>query len=469
MISIKFFLISLCAFFVKCEDISVIGSEYLHSAINDLKEERHTDYYIPGAVDNLDLYELLRLTTTTQVPQIERSDHFHINYHENPHNHHRYQHKPSTSLTIDDLHHGYQHKPSTSLTIEDLHQVYQPKPSSSFTVDDLRPVYQPQNTHSSHSIKEDNPQSYQQQNQQIPSLSLTKGELLALYDSALQNGNVLNSDSNTVVHELPENYHESSNDHSSSTENNKVNGYYYYYYPLKSLLEDINNSTSLQSYSNHVEPQNTVHSHTHLHNVKIHSSVPVPVSPFGVVPPFGVMPPQQPKNKALEPLFMAISSFMGMAMMFLFSMVFLPQFRQVPKSRSGVKEDNIKTATISEIVFEAIEGHDCRERIYCEAGKMLYQLNLSDNRFLRFFQRLMPNKFSRSIDRIRQEAQKKRKCVLIQCKRKGNLNNKNNNSIHLKMQPKNVPQQKNKNTPNGQKNNNNNNKNGTRLKPQKKT
>lgn len=411
---IKLTLLLICQklLLVQAQQVSVLSAEYLNSAIRDLSENKQIDFIVPVSEHkHSDLYELLRMTTEAPVERSDNYDllqHYQNNYEQNP---------------VQNYQTNYNHQ------LQDQQN------------------YQPQ-------------QSYDVNNNQnpVPSLSLTKGELLALYDSAVKNGNVLNTDTNTAIHEI-NNDNVPSTSHLDHTYDNKANGYYYYYYPLKALVDDINNSTNhytqqyTKQYADYTKKQNTVHSHTHLHDVKIHA-----------MPTYGaVLPP--PKSKAIEPLFMAISSFMGMAMMFLFSMVFLPSFKN-QKSRSGVKPE-IPQATISDVVFEAIEGHDCRERIYCEAGKILNTLNLSDNRFVRFFQRMMPNRFSRSIDRIRQEAQKKRKCVLIQCKRKGNnnvnINNKNNtkpvknnnsvDSSHLKMEPK-LPQQKNKNQPMRQKINN---------------
>lgn len=250
-----------------------------------------------------------------------------------------------------------------------------------------------------------------------PALSLTKGELLALYDTAVKGGSALNAEGNLHAIEIPDNYGQSTNLHSSDLykypNNQNSPGYYYYYYPLKTLLEDHQNDTNYT-------PQHTVHSHTHLHNVKIE-----PVNEI-----------TGPKYKGLEPLFMAISSFIGMSLMFFFSMLMFPKFGiHKYKSRSDLIKPEV--LSLSEIIFEAIEGHDCHERIYCEAGKVLKALHLNDNRFIKFFQRVSPGNVAKSIEKIRQQAQKKRKCVMIQCKRgkekKENKQSKTNpRPIHLR-------------------------------------
>lgn len=77
--------------------------------------------------------------------------------------------------------------------------------------------------------------------QSVPPLSLTKGELVELYESAINNGKTIKLDTghggiiNAAVHEIdssPDDHdHESNQDDSSS--------YYYYYYPLKSFINQV--------------------------------------------------------------------------------------------------------------------------------------------------------------------------------------------------------------------------------------
>lgn len=87
------------------------------------------------------------------------------------------------------------------------------------------------------------------------------------------------------------------------------------------------------------------------------------------------------KPKALEPLFMAISGFVGMAVMFVLSMVVLPKLGVIKSRR--VKEDNPQVASIARIALQAIEGKDCAERLACELGKTARAFNLYDNRFVK--------------------------------------------------------------------------------------
>lgn len=72
-----------------------------------------------------------------------------------------------------------------------------------------------------------------------PALQLTKGELAALYETALSKGKTIKFDAGNhtytqaLVHELP-----SSGGGSGFHDKDNTAGYYYYYYPLKSFLDD---------------------------------------------------------------------------------------------------------------------------------------------------------------------------------------------------------------------------------------
>lgn len=90
---------------------------------------------------------------------------------------------------------------------------------------------------------------------------------------------------------------------------------------------------------------------------------------------------EEKKPKPLEPLFMAISGFIGMALMYVVSMVLLPKLGV--KSRTVKEENNAEVGSMVRIALQAIEGQDCRERIACELGKTARAFNLYDNRFVK--------------------------------------------------------------------------------------
>lgn len=92
--------------------------------------------------------------------------------------------------------------------------------------------------------------------------------------------------------------------------------------------------------------------------------------------------PDNNKKKGMEPLFMAVSSFVGMAVMFVLSILFLPKFGGL-KSRGAKPSSPGEYSSFAQIIFKAIEGDDCSERIACELGKTAKALKVYDNRFVK--------------------------------------------------------------------------------------
>lgn len=88
------------------------------------------------------------------------------------------------------------------------------------------------------------------------------------------------------------------------------------------------------------------------------------------------------QGKALEPLFMAISGFIGMAVMFVLSVLVLPKFG-ILKSRGGKQQFDGDIYSITEIVLKAIEGEDCLEKLTCEVGKTANAYDMYNNRFVK--------------------------------------------------------------------------------------
>lgn len=82
------------------------------------------------------------------------------------------------------------------------------------------------------------------------------------------------------------------------------------------------------------------------------------------------------------PLFMAISGFIGMAIMFVFSILMFPKFSIKNKHRNDIKK-NERINNLARIAIEAIEGGDCTERFACELGKSARNFNIQENRFVK--------------------------------------------------------------------------------------
>ncbi|KAF5296886.1 hypothetical protein FQR65_LT10152 [Abscondita terminalis] len=257
--------------------------------------------------------------------------------------------------------------------------------------------------------------------EKVPMLSLTKGELATLYESAVANQQYVKSEdpnypySNTVVHEIDEDLSKPHADHGAE----ESGGYYYYYYPLNSFMDHSHHSQvqpDLYSHHHvqphHIDPDNQnalFHAHTHQHNVHITTTKSIV---------------DQDKKKAMEPLFMAVSSFIGMAVMFVLSILFIPRFGGF-KSRGDKQGTAPELTNIVQIIFKAIEGDDCSERVVCEVGKTAKAFNVHDNRFLKLMRRLSPKTIGWYVDRIEKYSKKNFKCATIQCRQKNVSKTKN--------------------------------------------
>lgn len=98
----------------------------------------------------------------------------------------------------------------------------------------------------------------------VPPLSLTKGELAALYESAVAKGETIKLDTgdnsyvHAAVHELDESpnfIHEQKVPHSSEDVGDTGggdDGYYYYYYPVKSFLDEMTSQATSVSNKNKI-------------------------------------------------------------------------------------------------------------------------------------------------------------------------------------------------------------------------
>lgn len=88
------------------------------------------------------------------------------------------------------------------------------------------------------------------------------------------------------------------------------------------------------------------------------------------------------KPKTLEPLFMAISGFIGMAVMFVLSVLVLPKFGIKSKTKVFGKK-NEKIEDFARLAIDAIDGGGCAERFACELSKTARAFHLQDNRFVK--------------------------------------------------------------------------------------
>ncbi|XP_030756078.1 uncharacterized protein LOC115882272 isoform X2 [Sitophilus oryzae] len=252
---------------------------------------------------------------------------------------------------------------------------------------------------------------------EVPPLTLTKGELAALYQEAVRKGETLKLDTgdheyiHAAVHHLDSEesikepfYHEESAE--IPTEDS---GYYYYYYPLKSFFDKLTHPTDASTtYHKYLHPHKelttykppfTYHSHHHQHNITINQETSA----------------MKKEKKPLEPLFMAISGFVGMAVMALVSMVLVPKFGM--KGNQKPKNGNEKLDDLTKLAIRAIEGH-CAERFACELTKTARSFSIEDNRFYKLLKRIAPGTFGRYMSNSEKYANKHLKCTAIPCAKK---------------------------------------------------
>ncbi|XP_076262549.1 uncharacterized protein LOC143197742 isoform X2 [Rhynchophorus ferrugineus] len=220
-----------------------------------------------------------------------------------------------------------------------------------------------------------------------PPLTLTKGELAALYQEAVRKGDTLKLDTGdseyiqAAVHHLDgeesvkePSYFLSNNDQHSEIPT-EDSGYYYYYYPLKSFFDKLQPTEAS-------------------HNITISTEA------------------TRKEAKPIEPLFMAISGFIGMAVMALVSMIIVPKFGIKGKIKPPTNKEKLDDLT--KLAIRAIEGQ-CAERFACELTKTARSFSIEENRFYKLLKRIAPGTFGKYISNSEKYANKHLKCTAIPC------------------------------------------------------
>nr|CAD7429453.1 unnamed protein product [Timema monikensis] len=202
-----------------------------------------------------------------------------------------------------------------------------------------------------------------------PPPPLSKEELEALYQAAVNKGTTLDLASlfkdTSITQDLQglqslvapaQAGHETLKD----TTNANTPGYYYYFYPIKSFNkgEEKNNNKENVAFATNQVPS---------------------VNPqFAEMVPTAMMLLEGGTNdRTVEPLFVAMAGFIGMALMFVFSVLFLPKFGTL-RSRGITALKNVpdELSALTKLVLEAIDGKDCSERIICELGRAVRKMKL---------------------------------------------------------------------------------------------
>lgn len=96
------------------------------------------------------------------------------------------------------------------------------------------------------------------------------------------------------------------------------------------------------------------------------------------------VPEEKKPSKSLEPLFMAISGFIGMAVMLLFSVVVMPKLNTKPNTKKRIWMQNNDIDTLSRLALRAIDGENCAERFACELSQTTARaFGMQNNRFVK--------------------------------------------------------------------------------------
>ncbi len=86
--------------------------------------------------------------------------------------------------------------------------------------------------------------------------------------------------------------------------------------------------------------------------------------------------PPPGKKFIVEPLFVAMAGFVGIAMIFMSAVLFLPKLLTPPPQVSSLKGPQ-ELAALTKLAVETIEGKDCTERIACEVGRAMRSMQVS--------------------------------------------------------------------------------------------
>ncbi|KAF4525122.1 hypothetical protein B566_EDAN005064 [Ephemera danica] len=159
-----------------------------------------------------------------------------------------------------------------------------------------------------------------------------------------------------------------------------------------------------------------------------------------------------PQTKQVEPLFVAIASFVGLSTLFAFSVLFLPKFGSRkrsetsnagltplanrvmealdsgPEKRTGEAPEttgqeteaaattHIEAADEQELSSQIDETHEhgCPARLACEVGRALRKLQLHRGP-LRALERILPTGMGKHVQRVRESAHRRDKCSTIRC------------------------------------------------------
>ncbi|XP_060856094.1 uncharacterized protein LOC132933839 [Metopolophium dirhodum] len=132
--------------------------------------------------------------------------------------------------------------------------------------------------------------------------------------------------------------------------------------------------------------------------------------------------PEKPDNQAVakprvQPLFVAMAGFVGVAVVFLSALMFVPILPiHALTSKAALKRAPEELASLTKLVAESIDGKDCSERIACEVGRAMRSMRVG-NKPIRMMEIILPPAVAKQLAQIRRSATKKEQCHFIMCKK----------------------------------------------------
>lgn len=124
-----------------------------------------------------------------------------------------------------------------------------------------------------------------------------------------------------------------------------ISGYNYFFYPLDNkVLQQIPQTTAMSEPAEPAKPDN-----------------------------------QAPAKSRVEPLFVAMAGFVGVAVVFLSALMFIPILPiHALTSKAALKRAPEELASLTKLVAESIDGKDCSERIACEVGRAMRSMRVGN-------------------------------------------------------------------------------------------
>lgn len=124
-----------------------------------------------------------------------------------------------------------------------------------------------------------------------------------------------------------------------------ISGYNYFFYPLDTkVLQQIPQTTAMSEPAEPARPDN-----------------------------------QAPAKPRVEPLFVAMAGFVGVAVVFLSALIFIPILPiHALTSKAALKRAPEELASLTKLVAESIDGKDCSERIACEVGRAMRSMRVGN-------------------------------------------------------------------------------------------